>query len=164
MARLHFLIGPVGAGKTTFARQRAAGSPALLLDVDAWMVRLFGADPRPAENVMGWYLERRERVRALAWDVATEAVHAGTDAYLELGLVTAAEREAWFDKARAADLAMTVTLLDAPRDLRRRRVAERNTAGALHTQIVPAPFFEAASDAWQPVGDDERARWNITDA
>jgi predicted kinase len=161
MAAIHFLIGPVGAGKSTFARQRCAQTPTLFLDVDSWMVRLFGEDARPAENVLAWYVERRDRVRELAWDIACEAVSVGTDVYLELGLVTATEREAWFDKA--ADRAMTVTLLDQPREVRRARVAHRNTAGAPHTQIVPPAFFEAASDAWEPVTDAERTRWRIVD-
>jgi predicted kinase len=164
MATLHFLVGPVGAGKSTFARHRCARSPALFVDVDAWMVRLFGADPRPAENVVAWYLERRARVRELAWDLASEAAGTGTNVYLELGLVTTAERDSWFDRARAADLAFTVTLVDAPRELRRDRVAQRNTAGAPNTQVVPPAFFEAASDAWEPVDDGERRRWEITDA
>jgi predicted kinase len=164
VATIHFLVGPVGAGKSTFARRRCARSAALFVDVDTWMVRLFGADPRPAENVMAWYLERRARVRELAWDVAVEAVAAAADVYLELGLVTAVERATWFEKAQAADLAFTVTLLDAPREVRRERVAQRNVAGAPHTQVVPTAFFEAASDAWQPVDEDERRRWGITDA
>ena len=75
-----------------------------------------------------------------------------------------AERDLWFERARAADLTFTVTLVDAPRDLRRDRVAQRNTAGAPHTQVVPPAFFDAASDAWEPVDEDERRRWGITDA
>ena len=57
---LHLLIGPVGAGKSTYARERIARSPALFLDLDAWMVRLFGADPRHSEGVMAWFLEGLE--------------------------------------------------------------------------------------------------------
>lgn len=163
MAVIHFLVGPVGAGKSTFARQRCACSPAVFVDADTWMVRLFGADARPAENVLAWYLERRDRVRGLAWDIACEAVNVGTDVYLELGLVTVAEREVWFDKALAAGLELTITLLDSPRDVRRARVAQRNTVRAPYIQIVPPAFFEAASDAWEPITNGERTRWGIVD-
>jgi predicted kinase len=163
MAVVHFLLGPVGAGKSTFARQRCARTPALFLDVDTWMVRLFGADARPTENVLAWYVERRDRVRNLVWDITCEAVSADTDVYLELGLVTATEREAWFERALTAELAMRITLLDSPRDVRRDRVARRNSAGAPFTQIVPPSFFEAASDAWEPVTEAERTRWGIVD-
>lgn len=164
MATLHFLIGPVGAGKSTYARRQCARAPALFLDVDTLMVRLYGADPRPAEGVLGWYLERRDRVRELVWDLALEAVEAGTSVHLELGLVTAAERHTWLERARGRDLAITVTLLDAPREVRRARVAQRNLDPAPHTQQVPPAFFEAASDVWEPVTPEERERWSIVDA
>lgn len=162
MATLSFLVGPVGAGKSTLARQRAARSPSLFLDVDTWMVRLYGGDARPAANVVAWYVERRERVRELIWTVAADALAAGVSVQLELGLVTAAEREAWF--ARAVDVDVEITVVDAPRDVRRERVARRNLSASSDVQRVPPAFFEAASDAWQPISDDERARWRVVDA
>lgn len=42
----------------------------MLLDLDMWMVRLFGDDTRPNKNVLTWYLERRERCLGLIWDRA----------------------------------------------------------------------------------------------
>ncbi len=162
-ATLHLLIGPVGAGKSTFARQRIVRAPAVFLDLDAWMVRLFGADPRPAEDVMAWYLERRERCRALLWDVAASALACGVDVWLELGLLARLEREAFYEQVRGRDLALQIHVLDAPRDVRRDRVARRNQAGEPHTQIVPPAFFERASDAWEPPTEAERAAWHVID-
>lgn len=163
MATLHLLVGPAGAGKSTFARRRVAQSAALFLDLDACMVRLYGDDARPAEGVLEWYLERRERCRALLWDLALEALTCGADVYLELGLLTRAEREETYQRCRAEDLSLRVYLLDAPRELRRQRVLARNDSGAPHVQIVPLPFFERASDAWQAISEDERATWDIQD-
>lgn len=163
-ALLHFLIGPVGAGKSTYAKRRCAREPALLLDVDTWMVRLFGGDARPSQDVLAWYLERRERVRGLVWDTALAAIAAGAVTYLELGLVTARERAHWFERAQACGLGATITLLDAPREVRRARVAQRNLEESPDVQKVPAAFFEAASDAWEDVTTTERARWRIGDA
>ena len=160
---LHLLIGPVGAGKSTYARQRIARSPAVFLDLDAWMVRLFGADPRPPEGVIAWYLERRERCRALLWDLAMDVLASGTDVFLEIGLLGKAEREAFYEKVRAADVELLVYLLDAPRAVRRERVAERNKAAEPFTQVVPPEFFERASDAWEPPSESERATWRILD-
>jgi len=161
---LNLLVGPVGAGKTTLARRRIAASGGLLLDVDHWMVRLFGDDPRPAEGVLDWYLERRERCRALIWDLAGEALDAGTDVWLELGLLTATERVEAYRSARAEDRSLVVHLVDAPRDVRRERVLARNESGAAHTQVVPPAFFERASDAWEPPSNEERATYGLVDA
>jgi len=163
MSILHLIIGPVGAGKTTFARQRAAKERAVFLDVDTWMVRLFGRDTRPQENVIAWYLERRDRCRALLWDLAREILLSGADVFLELGLVASVEREAFYVKARGGDFQLLVYVLNESRDVRRERVAERNRSAGEHTQIVPMPFFETASDAWEPPTDAERKTMSILD-
>jgi len=158
---LHLLIGPVGAGKTTYALRKAAASPSVVLDLDSWMVRLFGADPRPREDVMDWYLERRDRCRALIWDVALDVLRCGGDVYLELGLIAAVEREAFYAKAHTEGLRWAVYLLDAPRAVRRERVEQRNRAAGPFTQVVPSEFFERASDAWQAPSESERSTWSI---
>ncbi|MEM9194227.1 MAG: ATP-binding protein [Myxococcota bacterium] len=160
---LHFLIGPVGAGKTTFARRQIANAGGLFLDADTWMVRLYGADPRPEQGRLEWYLERRNRVRMLMWDLAGQSLDQGVDVFLELGLVTAAERASFFHRARGEDRPMIVHHLDASRDERRKRVARRNEAGAPFTQVVAPEFFELASDAWEDVLPDERSTWGIID-
>ena len=98
------LIGPVGAGKTTIGRRLAAHQPAVFLDLDTWMVRLFGADERPPTGVIGWYLERRARCSGVLWDVACEIAALGSDVVLELGLVREAERVAVYEKARLLSL------------------------------------------------------------
>lgn len=160
---LHLLIGPVGAGKSTYARRRIAREPAIFLDLDTWMVRLYRDDIRPKEGVMAWYLERRERCRGLLWDVAIGALRAGTDVYLELGLLQYGERVAAYERARGEEIPLAVYVLDAPRSVRRERVESRNRSPEEFTQIVPPPFFEAASDAWEPPLEPERAAWGLID-
>jgi predicted kinase len=160
---LTLLIGPVGAGKSTYARRHVAQGSLVFLDIDTWMVRLFGADTRPGENAIAWYLERRERCRRLVWDVALDVLGCGTDVFLELGLVTAPEREKFYARARDEGLKFAVHLLDAPRDVRRERVLGRNQTPGPFTQVVPLEFFERASDAWQPPSEAERATRGILD-
>ncbi len=161
--KLHVLVGPVGAGKTTYAERRVAQSPAVFLELDSWMVRLFGADPRPPDDVLAWYLERRERCRALLWDVAVKAVDSGADVWIETGLLTEAERQAFFAKVRSLDIELQVFVLDAPRDIRRERVTQRNASPRPDTQIVPPAFFERASDVWEPLSAAERAGIDVVD-
>jgi predicted kinase len=112
---------------------------------------------------MAWYLERRERCRGLLWDVALDVLRGGLDVVLEFGLVTVADREAFYEKARAEDLRLLVYLIDAPRDVRRERVLQRNKAPGPFTQIVPLEFFERASDIWQPPSEPERTAQGIID-
>jgi len=154
---LRLLIGPVGSGKSRYARRKVASTGGVLLDLDEWMVRLFGEDERPPDP-LPWYLERRERCRDVMWDVAQAVVAAGSDVWLELGLVTRAERA-----AACARADVELYLLDAPREVRRARVEARNASAGPGTQVVPLPMFELASDAWEPVTEDERSRWRIVD-
>jgi len=163
MGKLQLLIGPVGAGKSTYARRRVAKSSGVFLDVDTCMVRLFGADPRPSHNLMEWYFERRERCRNLLWDLAKDVLSAGVDVFLENGLVGATEREAFYGKARDEGVQFEIYLLDAPREVRRERVNQRNLSNLPFTQIVPMEFFERASDAWQEPTESERTAWGIID-
>lgn len=160
---LHLLIGPVGAGKSTYAQRRVVEAGGVFFDLDTWMVRLFGGDVRPAEDVLAWYLERRDRCRGLLWDVTLDVLRGGTDVVLEAGLITAADREASYDRARGEELRLIVYLVDAPRDVRRERVLRRNQAPAEFTQVVPLEFFERASDAWQAPSEAERAAWGLVD-
>ncbi|PRP91635.1 Shikimate kinase [Enhygromyxa salina] len=158
------LIGPVGAGKSTLGRELAACKAAVFLNLDRWMVRLYGADARPSDGVIAWYLERRDRCRAVMLETSIAMALTGTDVILELGLVGVAERRAAYEAVRGADLELTVRLVDAPRELRRERVARRTAEGGEGMQQIPPAMFELASDAWQPVTDLERDAWGVIDS
>src|SRR5687768_55420 len=43
-ARVHLVLGPVGAGKSTFALELARSSGAVRLTLDEWMTELFRPD------------------------------------------------------------------------------------------------------------------------
>lgn len=150
MSRMHLIIGPVGAGKSTFARTLAEEHGAVRLTLDAWMAKLYGDDERPADRV-AWYVARVERCLEVVRELAAQLVAVGTPVVLEIGLVQREARErfyAWVD-ANAFDLAVYV--VDAPRALRRARVMARNEAqGETFSMVVPPAFFELASDLWEP--------------
>lgn len=120
------------------------------------MARLYGDDPRP-EDRMRWYGERTERCLGLIRDLAHRLVTLDTDVILEVGLVQRAPRQAFYDWADGLGLDLDVYLVEAPRSVRRERVAKRNTdRGPTFHTVVPPAFFELASDAWQPPDADER--------
>jgi hypothetical protein len=57
---------------------------------------------------------------------------------------------------------MRLSVLDAPRDVRRERVNARNLErGATFTMIVPPAVFELASDLWEPLAGDELEGRNV---
>jgi len=155
MARLHLVVGPVGAGKSTFALQLAAHYRALRLNLDEWMAELFSAD-RPPGGSLSWYVERTARCVELIWRLAERAIDVGTDVVLEIGLIQRSERESLYARVDAHGYDLTVYVLDAPRDLRRARVLQRNQQqGPTFSMEVPPHIFELASDMWEPPDEVE---------
>lgn len=149
MPTVHLLIGPVGAGKSTLARSLAQEHQALPLILDSWFTRLFSPD-RPPEDVMTWYVERAERALAQIWQVTMDALKADTNVVLEVGLVRRIQREQFYGWVDAEAVDLRTYLVDAPRDVRRARVVQRNaTKGETFSMHVPPEFFELASDLWE---------------
>ncbi|NUP09714.1 MAG: AAA family ATPase [Polyangiaceae bacterium] len=154
--RVYLVIGPVGAGKSTFALGLAKTHRAVRLTLDDWMTTLFAKD-RPGSDVTSWYIERADRAVDQIWKVAAAILEVGIDVVLEIGLIRRDDRERFYRRVDAASIALTVFVLDADRATRRRRVEERNDArGATFSMHVPPAIFELASDLWEAPDDAER--------
>ena len=155
MAKIHLIEGPVGAGKSTFAMRLGCELAAPRLDLDEWMVVLFRPD-RPDDGLIEWYLERKRRCIEQIWNVASEIVGSGTDAVLELGLVTRADRAAFYQRVDASDYELAVYVLETPEETRRQRVRERNgRQGETFKMEVSDAIFELANRAWEAPDEAE---------
>ncbi|WP_438015375.1 ATP-binding protein [Sorangium sp. So ce315] len=156
MAHIHLLVGPVGAGKSTFALRLSREQRAVRLNLDEWMATLFSPD-RPDTGVMDWYIERTGRCIEQIWRLTERLLEAGTSVVLEIGLIRRNERERFYERVDAGGHGLTIHVLDAPRDLRRERVQRRNDQkGDTFSMVVPPHIFELASDMWQPLDEVER--------
>jgi hypothetical protein len=80
MATLHLMIGLPCSGKTTYARQLAGETNALLLTLDVWHLKLFGDDSGQEHHD-----ERHERVEKIMWDVAKHVLQMGGNVILDYG-------------------------------------------------------------------------------
>jgi predicted kinase len=160
MAHLHLIIGPVGAGKSTFALQLCRDTRAIRLTLDEWMAVLFGQDERPAVGRLDWYVQRRDRCIEQIWNLTEDLIDFGTNVVLEIGLIQRRDREEFYARVDKTRIGLTVHVLDAPRELRRERVLRRNREkGETFSMDVPPHIFELASDMWEPPEEDEcRAR------
>jgi predicted kinase len=157
MARIHLLVGPVGAGKSTLAIELARLHRAVWLNLDEWMAELFRPD-RPDTGVLEWYVERVERCIAQLWRLTEQLLDVGTNVVLELGLIRRDERGRFFERVALSGHDMTVHVVDLPREVRRLRVERRNREeGRTFSMLVPPAIFELASDLWEPLDDEECA-------
>lgn len=159
MASIFLIEGPVGAGKSTYAGSLALRLSGVHLNLDEWMVNLFRPD-RPEQDFMLWYAERKERCIEQIWQVSCEVLEAHTDVILELGLVQRAAREAFYQRVSGTSYSMQIHLVDAPVEVRRARVVQRNEQqGATFRMAVSEEMFQLANSAWESPDDEEcRAR------
>jgi uncharacterized glyoxalase superfamily protein PhnB/predicted kinase len=154
-ARVQLVVGPVGAGKSTFARELARECSAVRFALDEWMAELFSPD-RPEHGIFEWYVERAARSVERIWAVARQVVETGTSVVLELGLLRREERERFYGRLDGAGFGWTIHVVDGARDVRRERVRERNrTKGVTFSMVVPNDVFELASDLWEPPSGSE---------
>jgi predicted kinase len=163
--RVHLVIGPVGAGKSTFVRQLVQQHRAVPLNLDDWMATLFSPDrpdSRGTADVMAWYVPRTLRCLAQIWKTAEAVLNAGGHVVLEVGLIQQHQRDAFYARMGPWADAMAVYVLDAPREVRRERVLRRNAEqGETFSMVVPPHIFELASDLWQPPSDAECAERSV---
>lgn len=155
MARVHLVVGPVGAGKSTFAFRLCREHKAVPLRLDEWMTTLFRMD-RPHTGVPEWYADRAERCIAQILKVMRSILQAGTDVVLEIGLIQRRDREILYRSPELLGCEVSIYVLDAPRAVRRERVEQRNEKqGETFSMNVPPAIFEMASDMWEPLTEAE---------
>lgn len=161
MPKVHLIEGPVGAGKSTFAKSMVLRSGGIHVPLDEWFAKLFSPD-RPTTDFVSWYIERKKRLHELIWSHARNIVASGKDAILELGLIQRQSRVAFYQQVIDEGIDLAVHVLDAPREVRRLRVQRRNAErGPTFSMIVPDTVFEAASDMWEPPDEIELSTFSI---
>jgi predicted kinase len=153
MPAIHLVEGPVGAGKSTFCLSLCERVGGIHIALDEWFAKLYSPD-RPGSDVVSWYVQRKERLLQHIWGHTQMLLSAGTTPILELGLIQRVSREAFYVRARQTGADLKVYLMEATRETRRARVAQRNVErDRTFSMVVPEAVFEMASDMWE--GPDE---------
>ncbi|MDE2488935.1 MAG: ATP-binding protein [Alphaproteobacteria bacterium] len=149
-ATLNVIFGPCAAGKTTYAHALARREGAVPFVLDEWGARLFGPDLQgPIE--FAWMLERLGRCNQLIWSTAEAVLAAGSSVVLDTGGMRRADRDRIRQMADAMGLSPQWHFVDAPQEVRRARVAERNTAkGETFVMEVTPEMFEMLEAVYEP--------------
>jgi predicted kinase len=148
-ATLNVIFGPCGAGKTTYARIFAQREGAVPLILDEWGARLFGPDATQPLDFQ-WMLVRLGRCEALIWSTAVAVFAAGASVVLDVGGMRRADRERIRRRAEAAGLPLQWHFVDAPREVRRARIAGRNTVqGETFAAEVTPEMFELLEGVYE---------------
>ena len=125
-ATLHVIFGPCGAGKTTYAHALARREGAVAFVLDEWGARLFGPNVQSPLDFQ-WMVERLGRCHALIWSTAADVLSAGASVVLDIGAMRRADRARITQVAQEKGLSLKWHFVDAPQEVRRARVAGRNT-------------------------------------
>jgi predicted kinase len=149
---VHILSGPVGSGKTTYARQLEDGG-AVRFSIDEWMIRLYGQHmPDDLRQ------ERQARCRRLFLDMTEDIGAVGVDVVLDCGFWKRSERQEARDRLTRAGLVVQTVYFDLSPDERWRRLVARNGELSRDCYRITRPMFDAFESVFEAPGKDELVR------
>jgi predicted kinase len=155
MAVVHFICGPTGAGKTTYAIALAERAKAVRFTIDEWMANLFIADRPPTANLQ-WALERTARCEAQMWSIADPLIARGVDVVFDLGVSRREHRDQFRARASQTPASIKMHYLDVPRETRRARIHARNAQQTgTFAFVVNDPMFDWMEQWFELPSDDE---------
>jgi predicted kinase len=154
MAKVFFICGRVGAGKTTYSNQLVAQEKATHFNIDDWMVTLFGADaPNPLN--LEWALPRTQRCNEQIWKISKQLVSLNVNVILDLGFYRKEQREAFRLLAENAGIPFEFHFIDVPAEMRRLRVQARNQGSETKTVEVSDEMFNWAENWFEDLDTEE---------
>ena len=155
MGKIHLILGPQGAGKSTYARQLALQENAVRFSIDEWMQQLFGPD-LPKTMSLSWIMERVQRCETQIWATASQVCRSNGSAILDLGFTKMESRRNFRDLACQIGAEIRLHVLDAPHAVRKERVMGRNIEkGETFSFEVTPMMFDFMEKEFQRPTDEE---------
>lgn len=155
MSKIHLIAGPVGVGKTTFAKGLCRKKGAGLFSIDEWMTILFTPDLK-GDIDYRWAMERIGRMENLIWSHVGQLMALDVDVVLDLGLLQRDHREKFYRLAEKESFDICLHWLAADRAVRWQRVQGRNEdKGDTYSMTVDRDMFDFCEGlVEEPSGDE----------
>ncbi|MCQ2571590.1 MAG: ATP-binding protein [Alphaproteobacteria bacterium] len=149
MATIHVVHGYIAFGKTTLAKKLAVELPAVHLNADDWIIKLYGKDLLDAE-----FNEKAGIVVNFLWEIARKIIDAGADVIMDIGPWSKQMRTDVFNMAKqiTPNIVFHTIVLDPK--IARERLVQRNKENK-RLDVTTLEFFDRNLQYYEPVSDDE---------
>ena len=149
MATIHIVHGFIAFGKTTLAKKLADELPAVHLDADYWIAKLYGKDLPESE-----FDVKAGIVVGFLWEIAAEIIKAGADVVMDIGPWSKQMRSQVAQVAKQiTDNVVFHTIILDPK-IARERLAKRNAENQ-GLNVTTLDFFDKHLPLYEPISDDE---------
>ena len=149
----HIVIGFIGSGKTTFAREREKETGAVRFTKDEWMVRLFGNTP-PKDT----FEEYDHKMALLATETALKCLRAGIDVIIDEGFWVKEQRDEIREKVKNVGAAPEMYYLSVPFEVMKERTLRRTANPPGDSFTIDEESFNHYWTFFQPPDKDEECR------
>ena len=95
MPTIHLMVGFIGFGKTTIAKELEEKIPAIRLTHDEFMTKLYGRNIPETE-----FRANYDKIDEILWELAKKIIQTGTDVIMDYGFWSHKDREKAYNRAK----------------------------------------------------------------
>ena len=151
-ARLYFMCGKMAAGKSTYARELARVTNAVLLVQDELLDVLYPGEIRSIQD----FVKYSARVRAALSRHIRDLLARGVSVVLDFPGNTPAQRQWFRELFESANVEHELHFIDASDDLCKRQLRQRSEALPAGSAWTTDAEFDAVTAYFQAPSEDER--------
>ena len=144
MATIHLLVGFMGFGKTTIAKELEEKIPAVRLTHDEFMVKLYGRNMPYAV-----FHPNYDKVDNLLWNLAEKIIKAGTDVIMDYGFWSHEDREKAYQRAKKISEKVVFHNVCCKMDVAKQRILKRSEDDAAEL-LISEDEFDTLAKRYEP--------------
>lgn len=144
MTTIHLMVGFMGFGKTTIAKQLARELPAVRLTHDEFMVRLYGRNIPYHE-----FHHNYDKVNEVLWDLAEKIVKTDTDVIMDYGFWSRQDRKKAYEHAKKITKNVIFHYVHCDMDIAKIRIMQRSKEN-MNELFIREDEFDTLAKQYEP--------------
>lgn len=159
---IHLICGPIGAGKTTYAKELAKANNAILFCEDEWLSKLFVPDApeglldEPMQIVGAWATEKYQRCRSQIWLISQQLLRQNVNLIFDGAAANKQQRDLIRKKALDNNVGFQLHYVTSAPNTRKERIIERNEMqGETYSLEVTPDMFVHTENFFEPPQGEE---------